>query len=327
MPTRGIYILANDRVLEHAFTLLNSIRYHEGGIPVILIPYDGNYHKLWQVLQAVYPVQLFPNLDLLYQLDSLVTSTFGTQILRHPQRLRKLAAWWGPYQQFLYLDTDIVLLGKISEVWAALQNANFVCCDYQHRQGIQHVFDPCIQKAHIFTDVELQDIFNGGFWGGNQGAIDWQALVQTLEYTSQHIEYLDLAHHGTEQPINNYLVLRNIPRRINLVRQINWSAGSWAGNRHLRFDGLSGVDLERKQPLHYLHWAGIRIQPRCSYWNVWLAYRHLYPWPSECIHLRPSPLIENIVYTWQQKCWNYLRQKKQKIWQYIQHLNQRLGMH
>ncbi len=29
------------------------------------------------------------------------------------------------------------------------------------------------------------------------------------------------------------------------------------------------------QPLEYLHWAGIRIQPGCPYWDIWEDYRYI----------------------------------------------------
>ncbi|MEM6402119.1 MAG: hypothetical protein AAF757_18120, partial [Cyanobacteria bacterium P01_D01_bin.116] len=29
--------------------------------------------------------------------------------------------------------------------------------------------------------------------------------------------------------------------------------------------------------LQYLHWAGIRIEPGCPYWEIWEHYRNLNP--------------------------------------------------
>ena len=34
-------------------------------------------------------------------------------------------------------------------------------------------------------------------------------------------------------------------------------------------------DRKVNQPLQYLHWAGIRIEPGCSYWKIWKHYRYL----------------------------------------------------
>ena len=42
---RGIYIVANDRVIENAITLLNSIRYYDPEVTVYLIPFNENYQE------------------------------------------------------------------------------------------------------------------------------------------------------------------------------------------------------------------------------------------------------------------------------------------
>jgi len=47
---RGIYITANDRVIEQAIALMNSIRLYDPDSPVILIPYDNNYQKIADLL-------------------------------------------------------------------------------------------------------------------------------------------------------------------------------------------------------------------------------------------------------------------------------------
>ena len=41
--SRGIYIVANDKVIESAIALLNSIRLDNCQVPVFLIPFDDNY--------------------------------------------------------------------------------------------------------------------------------------------------------------------------------------------------------------------------------------------------------------------------------------------
>jgi hypothetical protein len=35
------------------------------------------------------------------------------------------------------------------------------------------------------------------------------------------------------------------------------------------------LDPNVNQPLQYLHWAGMKIQPGCPYWDIWEHYRYL----------------------------------------------------
>ena len=40
--TKGIYIIANDKVTDHAIALLNSIRLHDKGAPIVMVTYADN---------------------------------------------------------------------------------------------------------------------------------------------------------------------------------------------------------------------------------------------------------------------------------------------
>ena len=58
---RGIYITANDRVIDQAIALMNSIRLYDPDSPVILIPYDNNYQQIADLLSEKYGVILYPD--------------------------------------------------------------------------------------------------------------------------------------------------------------------------------------------------------------------------------------------------------------------------
>ena len=59
---RGIYIVANDRVIESSIALLNSIRLYNSQVPIFLIPFDENYRQVVAARSSRYNVQLVPNL-------------------------------------------------------------------------------------------------------------------------------------------------------------------------------------------------------------------------------------------------------------------------
>jgi len=74
---RGIYITANDRVIEQAIALMNSIRLYDPDSPVILIPYDNNYQKIADLLSEKYGVILYPDLQLVEELAQKIYDIFG----------------------------------------------------------------------------------------------------------------------------------------------------------------------------------------------------------------------------------------------------------
>ncbi|MBW4562086.1 MAG: alpha-1,3-mannosyltransferase family protein [Mojavia pulchra JT2-VF2] len=275
--SRGIYIIANDKVADHAIALLNSIRLHDADTPIIMIPYDDNYHNIAATLNKYYGVEVYQDLDFIDRLAQKLHQTFGGKFFARPNQFRKQACWFGPFDEFLYIDTDIVVFEKIIDNLSYLDTADFICCDYQHLGGIKNVFTPQVLKDKLFTEKEVQDIFNGGFWGSKKNLISENDLYDIFTECADHPEYFDFSEKTSDQPIINYMLLKRITHRFNIVRREGKAPGNWAGTPYFQAQGKILFDPTINQPLQYLHWAGIRIQPGCPYWEIWENYRNLNP--------------------------------------------------
>jgi Mannosyltransferase putative len=273
--TRGIYIIANDKVTDHAIALLNSIRLHDADTPIVMIPYDDNYHAIAATLNKHYGVQVYEDLDFIERLSLKLHETFGGKFFARPNQFRKQACWFGPFDEFLYIDTDIVVFEKIIDNLNYLAEADFLCCDYQHFGGIQNVFTTTVLEEKVFTITELKDIFNGGFWASKKNLISEQDLYETFAECAAHPEYFDFSQKTSDQPIINYMLLKRIPRRFNIIRRKGKAPGNWAGTPHFKMQRNTLIDPTVNQTLQYLHWAGFRIEPGCPYWDIWEYYRNL----------------------------------------------------
>lgn len=274
--SRGIYITANDRVTDHAIALLNSIRAYDSETPVVMIPYDDQYHAIAQILNQRFGVTVYEQLDFIERLSKNLQQTFGEKFFARPNQFRKQACWFGIFDEFLYIDTDIVVFEKIADNLDYLKDYDFICCDYQHRGGIRNVFTPAVIEQGIFQESELKDIFNGGFWGAKKNLVSEQSLYEVFSECAAHPEYFDFSQKTSDQPIINYMLLKHIDRRFNIVRRPGGAPGNWAGSQHFQHDGNHRLfDPTVNQTLQYLHWAGIEIEPHCPYWYIWNYYRHL----------------------------------------------------
>ncbi|AFY34109.1 Npun_R2821/Npun_R2822 family protein [Calothrix sp. PCC 7507] len=303
---RGIYIIANDKVIDHAIALLNSIRLHDTETPIIMIPYDENYHRIADILNTYYGVQTYEDLDFIDRLSHKLHETFGGKFFARPNQFRKQACWFGPFDEFLYIDTDIVVFEKIVDNLNYLNKYDFICCDYQHSGGIKNVFSPKVLEDKVFTNTEVKDIFNGGFWGSKKSLISEQDLYEIFSECAAHPEYFDFSEKTSDQPIINYMLLKRIKSRFNIVRREGKAPGNWAGTPHFQSQGDILFDSKINQPLQYLHWAGIRIQPGCPYWEIWEHYRRLNPsLPPSTI---PTPETKN---QWQHMVENLKSQLRQ----------------
>lgn len=271
--TCGVYILANDSAHENAIALLNSIRYYDKDVPVIMIPYNEKYHKTAQALGDMHGVSLYDDLQLVDRLTKNVETIFDKKFFARVNQFRKQACWFGPFDEFLYLDTDMIVFEKIIDNLKYLSQADFICCDYQYLQPAKYLFTQKLLDAKVFSDSDLTGVFNAGFWGSKKGLISEELLYKTLEECAQHIDYFDFSQKVSDMPIFNYMVLKLIKKRLNIVRDIEIKGpGSWAGMPHFVREGNRLIDPNVGQPLKYLHWAGIKIQPGCLYWDIWKYY-------------------------------------------------------
>jgi hypothetical protein len=275
--TRGIYFMANDRALDHAIALVNSVRAWDATTPMVMIPYTPPYREAARTLTALPGVALYDDTRRLDRLTRTVRRTFGQGFFPRPDNLRKQLCWFGSFDEFLYVDADIVVFERVVEMLDWLDRADFVCYSDQHLGGLEHVFKPSVLGDGVFDRDQLEDVFNAGFWGGRRGVISEERLYTYFEECAGHKAYLDRSRGGSDQPVMNYVVLRHVPRRVNLYRELPGAPGMWAGRPHFREDGHRLFDPEAGSPLRFLHWAGIGIGPGLPYWDVWRHYRFLNP--------------------------------------------------
>ena len=269
---RGVYIVANDKVKENAIALLSSLRLYDPNIPVYLIPFNDDYQAVAQQLAEMYQVQLFPDLDLLASLTQTIGEIFPRDFLALPNKMRKLAAWFGPLDEFLYIDTDILFFTPVSKTLSYLDQADFIWCDYHYKRGLEDVFSVAVPEQGIFSPEILQDVFNSGLWGSRKNALSMEQLTDLLKDCAAHREYFDFSSGTTDQPIMNYLVLKAIPCRLNIARVNSDEPGSWGGSSH--FEQRGQVLFDGDRPLRYLHWAGTPMRNGGPYRELWTHYRY-----------------------------------------------------
>jgi hypothetical protein len=99
--TRGVYIVANDKVADNAIALLASLRQHDPTIPVYLIPFNEQHQSVAERLKTLYQVEIFPDLELIERFTQTIGEIFPKDFLALPNKMRKMVAWFGPLDEFL----------------------------------------------------------------------------------------------------------------------------------------------------------------------------------------------------------------------------------
>ena len=272
--SRGVYIVANEKVGDNAIALLASLRRLDPDVPGFMIPFNDDYQTLFQTLNTAYRVQLFPDLAFLEAFTQKISDIFPRDFLALPNKMRKLAAWFGPLDEFLYIDTDILFFEPVSDTLAYLDQADFVCCDYHFKgRKLRDVFSPVVGERGIFPADIVNSVFNSGLWGAKKGTIALEQMYQRLEDCAQNRDYFDFSGGTTDQPIMNYLVLNSIDKRLNIVQVNPGEPGSWGGMNHFVTRDQALYDGDTR--LRYLHWAGTPMGPGGPYRELWEYYRYL----------------------------------------------------
>ena len=271
---RGIYIVANDKVIDNAIALLNSIRVYDPQVAIYLVPFDQNYQKIADILGQKHDVKLFPDLEFIEDFTQKIGEIFDRDFLVLPNKLRKFALWFGPLDKFIYIDTDIVVFQKLSAVLDYLDDYEFLCCDYHSKKRkIKDIFSEFVIEKAIFSKPQLEDVFNSGFWASKKGIFSESRLYQLLKECAEHREYFDFSSKTTDQPLLNYVILKSTQKRLNLVKIHDNEPGSWAGSTH--FQERDRILYDGEQPLRYVHWAGTPMRSGGPYRELWEYYRYL----------------------------------------------------
>ncbi|WP_448600455.1 Npun_R2821/Npun_R2822 family protein [Thermoleptolyngbya sp.] len=297
----GIYTLANDVVCNQLVALLNSIEVHAGReMPVAVIAYDD---RLANVRAAIAPrpqVRLLDDPALfapweafsrqVWQLHPTAIATWRKKGIADVYRLpsnRRYAAFdaRAPFERFLYLDADTLLLNSPQPFFAALDRNSLVTYDFQHKDP-SHIFNVTASKLpEVFRPDEIhRAIFCAGCYAGHRGAFsaeqrDW--LLKQLAAGESEILYPN----APNQSVLNYMAMRLAQREgesfsiHNLALHLSPEQITGNSVTSSHFVERDGWVYDRGNPLTYLHYIGLPadwFNQLCSGKNVDFPYRETF---------------------------------------------------
>jgi hypothetical protein len=261
--TRGAYFVANDRIIDLTIAFLNSFRKSNPDLPLCLIPFRADTERLMQLAEK-YQFTVYPNQEMLAYCDQ-ISRLFHPEVTGH---YRKLACWHGPFDEFVYIDVDMVVLKPIDFSFELLNHYEFItsCSNIAHAE--QWVWKPSVYQTKMLNQEQIRYAANTGYIISKKGVIPTETLMdRALEATklSAHMEL-----NCKEQPFLNYLIVTSGLRFSSL-----WVlAGTvlfprnyieyWAGNGKKQL--LKGYKTHHEgqiREIFLIHWAGV-WQPKPS---------------------------------------------------------------
>lgn len=289
--TDGICTLGNDYVYDQIVALLNSIEFNGAeGLPVCIYPYDDRLDKIKQLIKDRPNVQLFENQTVIDRWDKWVQKIWSHHPTASEQWLkvngkpgvhrmgthRRLCAFDGPFERFIYMDADTLLLHSPQPIFDALDDVDWVTYDFQHKD-LNHVFNTSTHKLHVlFTEETLwRKSFCSGLYGAKRNVISDKDMEWYLRNLSQG-EAEVLYPMAPDQTLLNYFVLRKPISSINLALSLppEERTGNSVTSSHFTEQGATVLDKGVR--LLYLHYIGISsnlMSRLCQNENLDIPYR------------------------------------------------------
>ncbi len=155
-PTTGVYCLANDTVIEWFEAFIRSYPLQNAGLPLTVIPFNENIPRL-KALQKRFRFEMLEETDC-RRFDGLAQAVLGTD--RLAGAYRKFACFFGPYDEFLFLDSDVVVLTPLQRLFDAYNGADYdlVYFDFDMEMAYTPEF-----AARMLADHGSQGINTGAF--------------------------------------------------------------------------------------------------------------------------------------------------------------------
>lgn len=289
----GICTLANDRVYDQVIALLNSIEAIYGQtMPVCIYPYDDNTAQITAEIAHRPNVQLYDQQESIQQWDEFVRNiwdahptaqthwlTIGSDKYHRVGTHRRYCAFDAPFDRFVYMDADTLLMSPLDEIFAQLNHHDWVVYDFQYKD-LSHVYNPSSPKLReVFTPEQLQtEIFCSGFYASKKNVFNSQnreSLLDKLRQGEAEILY-DMA---PDQTIINYMVMRSGIYNYNFAHHLSNSEKTGCCVTSPHFKNENNILYDEGKRLTYIHYIGLSsslFRKVCEGENIDFPYRDLF---------------------------------------------------
>ncbi|MEA5510563.1 hypothetical protein VB715_12385 [Crocosphaera sp. UHCC 0190] len=289
----GICTLANDRVYDQVIALLNSIEIILGKeTPVCIYPYDDNTEKIAAAIVNRPQVQLYNDKVSMERWDNFAKMAWDTHPTAREQwqkagsqgyhrfgTHRRYCAFDGPFDRFIYMDADTLLMGPVDKIFDKLNDYDCIVYDFQHKD-ITHVYNESSEQlTQVFSEEKIKtEIFCSGFYGSKKDLFDEkqrQKLIESLKTGEAEILYPM----APDQTLINYMMMRSGSSIYNLALNLPQDKKTGCCVTSPHFESRDNLLYDRDKRLTYIHYIGMSSQifkELCEGKNITFPYRDIF---------------------------------------------------
>ena len=281
---KGICTLANDTVYDQLIALLNSIEVILGSnIPICIYPFDDQIEQIKAEIVNRPNVFIYEDSASIQRWDEFMQAAAPERLNRKIFRLygahRRFCAFDGPFEKFIYMDADTLVMNSLDGVFQKLEESDFVVYDFQFRDPtkVYNIQSPKLLEVFEQTRID-SEIFCSGFYGSKQGLFE-QDTREWLLAQLQSGEAEILYEGAGEQPLLNYMVMKTGMNSYNFAYSLPDGEKTGCSVTSKHFEEQDNILYDRGNRLTYIHYIGVPpdlIRRVCAGENIEFPYRDLF---------------------------------------------------
>jgi hypothetical protein len=274
-PRVGVFVLANDRVVDWFSAFVASFREYSLYLPLRLIPFDEQSSRCESLVRQaggeVYRDDAaFERLERVGRMLEIGKTATG------PHWFRRFVAFDGPFDAFAYLDCRMLVLADVS---------GFAAAACSHDVPLVH-YDAVINQVYndgpvrtSFCRQGLGHGFSSNIWASRKGLFS----LEQMEAAGKELVAVrdQMNPRNTDQFFLNYLCDSHGLRACHIADLDSRLAHSaWANDRGAIYEDADGIwrkwdfgGLQHRRQMLFLHWAGIRLHPAMPHFSIYRRFR------------------------------------------------------
>lgn len=269
----GIVFSCNDKVYDWAVTFLESIREFNPDISLVLIPYNDQCDRILS-LKSRFNFSVFSD-DSLEELDRIGHRLHLGATGHAHHSFRRLAAFWGPLENFLYIDVDIAILHKLDFLFD-IYRSNKTEILYYDRE-LNQVYLEGSYRSEVLQKGRNTG-FNSGFWLSRKGLLSKEAIFSLADKAENLVDNFNIR--NADQPFLNFIAdelnlnVASFPELKSDLSLSIWARGKNPVQIPSGYMDWEHGGLNHRKLIIALHWAGTKISPAMPCHNIYLNYRY-----------------------------------------------------
>jgi Mannosyltransferase putative len=260
----GVYCLANDAAGEWFESFIRSLRKYNPTLPLTVIPYDASMTRL-KNLQAQFHFNVLGEPDY-SRFDAVAHRVAGQRL--PGGTFRKLSCFFGEYDTFLFLDSDIVVTQPLQPFFDAFEKTavDFIYFD----TDMTMVYTPEF-AGQMVAEYDSAG-FNSGAFIARRGCFTEAEILAAVESGEKIRDHFSI---WGEQPFFNYLVDISRRRKQSAAQLLPGTTDKPWARVDFRYDASQDRHLDSAgRTMPFIHWAGCEW-PTMYRPEIFLRYRTL----------------------------------------------------